>query len=152
MRAGRYLMGTLAAVLLFTGCSGSSGKAKAQATPPPETHTLAGDFVLNYASGGGWGYEGADCSGGGGYSDIREGTSVVVTDDAGKTLGLGQLQAGSAQLNAYQAPVICKFHFAVPDLPDSRFYKVEVSHRGEQTYSKQQLESSLWLVTLTLGS
>jgi hypothetical protein len=32
------------------------------------------------------------------------------------------------------------------------FYRVEVSHRGQQTYARRQLEQDHWNVRVSLGS
>jgi hypothetical protein len=45
--------------------------------------------------------------------------------------------------------VNCVYTFAVEGLPSSDFYKVEVSHRGQVTYTKEQVTSGP--VELSLG-
>ena len=45
----------------------------------------------------------------------------------------------------------CTYKFTIPALPDSDFYKVEVSHRGGITYSKADLEAQGWSVSTSLG-
>jgi hypothetical protein len=37
------------------------------------------------------------------------------------------------------------------DAEDADFYSVEVSHRGEITYSRDELEAAGWSIDLTLG-
>ena len=83
---------------------------------------------------------------GGGYSDIHEGTNVTVRDEAGKILATGALQRGHYEADG------CVYDFEVSDLPDTKFYQVEVSHRGEITYSEDELNASGWNVALELGS
>ena len=84
---------------------------------------------------------------GGGYSDIHPGTSVTVRDEAGKILATTTLGAGH-----YESAEGCVYGFEVADLPDAKFYQVEVSHRGEITYSEDELNASGWNVALELGS
>jgi hypothetical protein len=84
------------------------------------------------------------CRGGGGFDDLREGTQVVVTDAAGKTIALGQLGAGSWKRN-----VGCIFLFTVPDVPaGEKFYGLEISHRGRVQYTAAQLAAP---VELSIG-
>jgi hypothetical protein len=81
------------------------------------------------------------CTGGGGFDDIRQGAQVVVTDAAGKTIALAQLDAGS-----WKRDVGCIFLFTVPDVPGGeKFYGIEVSHRGRVQYSARQLAAPLEL-------
>lgn len=87
-----------------------------------------------------------------GYSDIQEGAQVVVRDGEGSTLATSSLEEGRAygtQSEAFQGP--CVFSFEVRDVPESDFYTIEVSHRGEITYSREELESAGWTAELTLG-
>lgn len=87
--------------------------------------------------------DGGPCSGKGGYSDIADGTQVVVSDGAGATLALGQIT------NSVYSPADCHFDLAVDHIPAGRsFYKVEVSHRGGVQYTEQQMKQG---VSLTLG-
>jgi D-arabinose 1-dehydrogenase-like Zn-dependent alcohol dehydrogenase len=91
--------------------------------------------------------EGDLCSGTGGYDDIDLGTSVVVTNEQGTVVGTGSLGPGSTT-----SSLDCDFTFTVADLPEARFYGIEVSHRGRVTFSRQQLDQDGWDVGLTLGS
>jgi hypothetical protein len=87
-----------------------------------------------------------DCSSGagGGFSDIAAGTNVTVTDGSGKVIGTSALTGG------VQSAKGCTFDFEVR-VPSSDFYKVEVSSRGAQSYSKADLASQGWRVALKLG-
>jgi hypothetical protein len=81
------------------------------------------------------------CAGGGGFDDIREGTQVVVTDAAGKTIALGQLTAGGRK-----GGVGCMFLFVVENVPAGLdFYGIEVSHRGRVQYTAAQLAAPIEL-------
>ena len=86
------------------------------------------------------------CTGTGGYDDIHAGTQVTIRDQSGKLLATGLLDGGTPQgLEA------CVFTFTIDHLPSSDFYQVEVSHRGEISYSRSDLEHADWHVDLTLG-
>jgi len=80
-----------------------------------------------------------------GYSDISAGAPVTVKDDAGKVLASTFLESGIDQ-----GPE-CLFTVTV-QVPDSKFYQVEVSHRGVLTYTETQLVADGWTASLTLGS
>jgi hypothetical protein len=72
-----------------------------------------------------------------GYDDIHEGTSVTVRDESGKTVAIGRLQRGDCSGGG------CVYPFVVEDVPvGSKFYEVEVSHRGGVTFSRQDLDES----------
>lgn len=75
------------------------------------------------------------CSGKGEYADIGQGTQVVVSDAAGKTVGLGKLGTGVHQERG------CVFRFAITVPPGGQFYGIEVSHRGRVQYAASQLSS-----------
>lgn len=40
---------------------------------------------------------------------------------------------------------------SLPNVPDAKFYRVEVSHRGEVTFEHDQLKRNGWLVFLSVG-
>ena len=96
---------------------------------------------------------GGPCSGVGGYSDIREGTSVVVRNAEGRIVGTGQLAAGEliGRNGSTKAGDECQFAIEVAGVPVSHFYEIEVSHRGAQTFSRAELDSADWQVHLRLG-
>jgi hypothetical protein len=87
----------------------------------------------------------ADCTGHGGYSDITEGAQVTVKNGDGKTLGTGELGPGVSDGTS------CVFDFTVKGLRRSDFYAIAVSHRGDITFSRKQLEGDKWFAGLTLG-
>lgn len=88
---------------------------------------------------------GIRCSGSGGYDDLHSGTQVLVKDGAGKVLAKGNLESGKTGANKY-----CRFEFTIHDVPASDFYSVAVSHRGELTYSRDELETLGWQVAFEL--
>lgn len=105
----------------------------------PKTILISGTMTLD----NGFGAEGLPCSGTGGYSDMREGAQVVITDANSATLAVGSLDAGrrdSAQN--------CAFPFSLAAPAGHQFYGIEVSHRGRLQYSTAQISQRL---QLTLG-
>jgi hypothetical protein len=83
------------------------------------------------------------CSGTGGYSDIDFGTQVNVTDAAGTLVAVGSLGFGQ------KTELGCEFPFTVDDItPGSKFYTVEVSHRGGLTQTEDELRSGGLAFTL----
>ncbi|MCM1942693.1 hypothetical protein NC239_31265 [Streptomyces sp. G3] len=83
------------------------------------------------------------CSGTGGYSDIDFGTQVNVTDAAGTLVAVGSLGLGE------KTELGCEFPFTVDDItPGSKFYTVEVSHRGGLTQTEDQLHAGGLAFTL----
>lgn len=110
----------------------------------PESHSITGLLTLTDTDE--FWTEGDACEGSGGYGDIREGAQVTVKDGNGTTLATSNLLEGVAS-NAFD----CDFAFALPDVPEAEFYAVEVSHRGEITSSRRELEDNNWFVGLSLG-
>jgi hypothetical protein len=92
------------------------------------------------------GEPGNTCEGTGGYSDITTGAAVTVYDASGTVVGVGALEQGKR----VGAQVIqqCRFTFIIPGLPVGKFYKVEVSHRGQATVTAAGVGD----VELSLGS
>lgn len=94
------------------------------------------------------------CTGTGGYSDIQPGLDVVVRNGEGDIIGAGQLEDDPAVTDLAE-PIdrsyTCFYKFEVRDLPDVPFYVLEVGDRGEQTYSKADLEDDDWTLFMTLG-
>ncbi|MGH8984726.1 MAG: hypothetical protein ACRDY6_12755 [Acidimicrobiia bacterium] len=89
-----------------------------------------------------------------GYDDLVAGAPVVVHDGNGSTIATGELRDGQPVEQRDSLPIDftdCEFRFRMADVPDAEFYTVEVSHRGEVTYSRSELEDEDWRVTLTIG-
>lgn len=87
----------------------------------------------------------ASCIGQGGYSDIHNGTQVVVTDADGRTLALGRLTGAEVGGGLD----VCAYTIRIGDVPGGHdFYGIEVSHRGRVQYSRSDVEKPLHL---TLG-
>ncbi len=104
----------------------------------PDTFEIQGAITLEdniTTSGLPSGYE---CAGKGGYKDIGPGVAVTVMDEAGTLLAKGAIGKSSGGASG------CWLDFTVPSVPrGSQFYKVEVSHRGELTYTESEAESGL---------
>ncbi|MDO7867140.1 hypothetical protein [Nocardioides jiangxiensis] len=88
--------------------------------------------------------DGTSCIARGGYSDIGEGTQVVVRDSGGKTVSVGSLEAGTRE----EAYGICTYRFTVKDVSGDWPMSVEVSHRGQIVFGKDDADG----VVVTLGS
>lgn len=84
------------------------------------------------------------------YDAVKEGAQVVVTDAAGKTLGIGQLGTGRAAVAANPAEHFdCTFSFIVQGIPGGQsFYGVKVADQQP----KQFAASSIGGVQIILGS
>lgn len=141
---------TLAAVCLAFACAAcSDGGGEAD---PGERHTLIGTVTTkSNLKGAAWlgATPGGSCGADVGYDDIREGAQAVVKDGKGTVLAVGRLGAGAVDNSPLHR---CEFGFSVPNLAKAEFYVLAVSHRGEQTYTYQELEQRSWHVALTLGS
>lgn len=113
-----------------------------------DDHKISGTFVLSPGSIGSINverYNGLPCDGSSvsdGYSDLREGTKIRVTDDKDKTVAVAALSAGKSD-----AKLRCHFHFSV-QVPDRPIYSIEISHRGALTYTKKKLEKMHWKLAL----
>ncbi|MUL85214.1 MULTISPECIES: hypothetical protein [unclassified Mycolicibacterium] len=83
---------------------------------------------------------GSNCRGTRGYSDIGPGTAVTVADEAGTLLAKGTLDVG------YGESDWCSLPFQVADVPGGKhFYKVEVAHRGEVSYTEAEAKAGVHL-------
>jgi hypothetical protein len=78
------------------------------------------------------------CAGNGGYSDIGPGAAVTISDESGKLLAKGSIEGSYAQAGS------CVLTFKVFDVPaGAKFYKLEVSHRGEMSYTEAEARSGI---------
>jgi hypothetical protein len=123
------LLGLSLAIAMVAACGG---------------HTLEGKLSLFDTK---FGTSIGSCTGEGGYDDIRAGAAVIVKDESGKVLATGSLGSGKIT-----DPATCEFSFSLADVPDAKFYQIEVSHRGALTYSRDDLDKRGWKVEFTLGS
>ena len=69
----------------------------------------------------------------------------------GEVVALGKVVSGSTATIGGQLQ--CVMEFSVNDIPESNFYSVVIGNnqRGKQTYSKDDLASKKWSITLSLG-
>jgi len=126
--------------LLLAACASPSPTP----TPTTATRTIHGTLELVGRAAAAvedvcYGYEG--------YDDIKTGTQVTVADQGGTLIGTGSL--GRGVLNEDRTR--CTFPFIIHGLPDATFYAIEVSRRGELTYSAAEMEQMDWRVAFTLG-
>ena len=146
---GLLAVAAIAAVLV--GCGGGNGEG---GTSEPTGHSLSGQITLHE---GGWQRtwgqgDTMPCEGKGGYSDIREGTQVVVKDDTGSVVAVGALGPGDGGWGVSgKGDTDCRLGFNIVGIPDEGFYSIEVSHRGELAYSYNDLEALGWTVAFELG-
>ncbi|MFF6790602.1 hypothetical protein ACFY9C_16195 [Streptomyces filamentosus] len=87
--------------------------------------------------------EGEMCTGLDGYSDIRRGAQVNVTGADGTLVATGVLGGGT------KTALGCEFPFEIEGIPQgSKFYTVEVSHRGGLTQTEAELRAGGLVFTL----
>jgi len=141
----RFAPLALLAALAVPACSGAEA-AK------PSTISITGSITVpgGLTEGGLEGGAGQVCVMDGGYSDVREGAQVVVSDDKSTTIAIGRLGGGRLVLPDpdYWSTRKCVFPFTVSAPAGHPFYGVEVSHRGRLQYTAAQLAVPL---ALTLG-
>lgn len=143
-------LGLLVVALLLTACGGGGSPTPAK-PKTPEPFAVEGTVTLD-ATGNGvladTGRKGAGCVGQNGYDDITEGTQVVIRDDKGKTVGVGDLDAGAMATGLYALNAHCDFLFSVPGVKTTAdFLSVEVARRGPVQFKRADADS----VGLTLG-
>jgi PASTA domain len=90
-----------------------------------------------------------DCSGNGGFSDIRGGMTVTVKDGQGNIIGTGQSENGTREPGA-SYNFVCRFQFTVRNIPRADFYSVEAGHRGATNFSFAEMEEKKWTVEFTI--
>ena len=114
--------------------------------------TVTGSIVLNVGFGPGRD-DGEPCAGEGGYDDIRPGAEVTVRDRTGAIIATSRLDWGVVERIIEGDPdrFYCRLPFSVPDVPEADFYSIEVSRRGELTFSRDELEALDWQVAFELG-
>lgn len=140
----RLLPPLLLCAVLTTGCGGSDGSGDSQKA---ETFNVYGTLTLQASfdgdmssSSGVSNIDDVNCEGEGGFDDIREGAQVVVTDNSGKKLGIGSLEAGKLpEEESSPLDFSCEFGFTVTDVPEGKGpYSVEVSKRGDFAFTESE--------------
>ncbi|MEW1697825.1 hypothetical protein [Streptomyces sp. NPDC091278] len=124
------------------GCWLAVSLAGGGASPAGKTFSTRGtltlaDSSLSFLA------EGEDCTGPDGYSDIQRGAQVNVTGADDTLVATGELEGGK------KTALGCEFPFAIEGIPQgSKFYTVEVSHRGGLTQTEEELRSGGLAFTL----
>jgi hypothetical protein len=148
------LAGAVSLVVLTVACGGGGDEGEPNTPTSTSTEsssplrTLHGRLVLPQLHGA---PQGRVCQGTGSYSDIRGGAGVVVKDGTGAIIATSTLDVGRTELIKDTPSVRCVFTFSVPGMPKRDSYTIEVSQRGENAFSYDQLESQDWQVELPLG-
>jgi hypothetical protein len=114
------------------------------AAPAWADHTINGVFLTDTD---GVGDSKTNCYGTGSYDDVSHGLQVVVRNESHKILATSKLGKGHSGLAGF----VCTFKFTIEDVPDAKFYSIEVGHRGDITYSAKELEKKKWKVAFSLG-
>ena len=111
------------------------------------THTITG--TLDVVTQALFGLSaGASCYVPTAYGGEMNGDQVTASDGSGSTLGVGTLTNGTV---TGSGATICEFSFTVSDVPDASFYSVTIDGHSGPQYSKNQLHSANWAMSLTLN-
>lgn len=125
----------------------SEGKASSTPATQSKTFTTTGTLLLA-ASTSVLNLDDVNCEGMGGYSDIRSGAQLVITDQSGTIVATASLATGKLIGSGYTRQ--CQFSFTAKDVPKGHsFYGVQLGRRGSMQYSEAQLSSG---PSLQLGS
>lgn len=125
----------LAGLVVGAGAVGLAWGLSGGGSDAPKSFTLAGTMTLT-GDNVPVGDTSEDCTGYSGYEDIAAGASVTVYDSAGKVVATGALGTGKPHSAA------CVFPLRVPEVPGgSKFYRVEVSHRGQITVTAAEAKA-----------
>ena len=104
----------------------------------PEPHVFDVVGTLDVTQPMSRGVDGVTCFTGSGYTDIKTGTQVSVTDAAGDVVALGELGYGVAKDTYPQLPGtdVCRFDFRIEGIPgkDGDIFGVEVANRGSVNF------------------
>ncbi|MFM6466232.1 MAG: hypothetical protein ACKPGX_03540 [Dolichospermum sp.] len=93
--------------------------------------------------------DGDECYGTGGFNDIMGKIPVVIENESGTVIAVGETETGK-QPEEY-SEVRCIFKFRVKNIPKSLFYTVKIGQqRGSKTLSRQQLKDRGWNLYLIL--
>jgi hypothetical protein len=143
---------TGARALLALTMIGSALAATALPATADDGHTVKGYLSLQDSAV----FVGKVCQGAGGYTDLEQGTPVVIRDGDGEIIGTGHFTAGRGagrgKVGVLGAPSACVFAFTVKHVPDTDTYLLELSHRGRVVYTHAELEANKWRVGAALGS
>lgn len=138
-------------VVAASGCSSSKSAGPAPSSAPAEINVQG---MLNVTEPGGGAFVNTDgtltvptdgglCTSTGGYSDLVEGASVVISDDAGTTLAIATLDPGTSTASG-----VCQFPFTTHVVAGKHFYGITVTHRGMVKFA----ETGMSAPVLTIGT
>ncbi len=117
-------------------------RSRSDADAGPATVNVRGTLILTSAA-----TLQANCVGQGGYSDLRAGAPVTLTNASGHTIGTTHLQKGQPDYD----DGICSYPFTFTAVPtDEAQYVVEVAHRGPILKSRAEMTQSAWTYFLAL--
>lgn len=136
-RAGTTLFGFIAVLIATSSCAGSRGD---DPSPSPAPLQVRGTISTNLHMGMYGSAQGASCSHSPGFSTVAVGDPVQVSDDQGRTLALGRVEAG--HINGGRC--VLQFNVQVPRGP--QFYNLKVGSLPTQPYRADELatELSFW--------
>jgi hypothetical protein len=149
------------AVVIIGGVAGCGSQPTAKPTPTPKPFDFSGtievpiDLATTLRLENNTPTLEGPCASDDGYSDIDEGTQVVVSNANGKKVALGTLEAGQLADGPdgdkfFES--VCQYPFTVDDVPPgSSIYSVHIGNqaRGDLSYKKSELEDG---IALKLGS
>lgn len=162
-RSKGRLAGVLLVLLVVAVAAGATAYLATGAKEDAASRTLTGSVTINNAPDDEYGFRfvdqvqnepggqfaiGKPCSGrtiSSGYADLSPGADVVVKNEKGEIIATGALQEGVWIRRA------CKMSLVVADVPQAKFYEIEVGRRGPQRYSASELTAQGFKLTLTLG-
>jgi hypothetical protein len=161
---------------LLAGCSSSEGSQEPSTTTTTEAAPPTITGTVNLSDSDGWSYypkdmprmmyDGELCfpSSRSGYTDIAEGAQVVAKNSTGEIIGVCSLREGGLtgfgaggfevtdnNYNGRLGGADCTFDFTIVLSDVTSFYSVGTEGRGDLNYSHAQMESSGWVVHLTIG-
>lgn len=129
------------------GAPGTAAKAGAETSFAPQPFSVKGFLTLKLGQFA-WFSDTDTCYGYERYDDIRSGTQVVITDPAGKTIAIGQLEAGVPRHDPDNNKRVteCRFPIKVAGVPGGHsFYRLEISKRGKLEFARDRIEGPLEL-------
>jgi len=131
-----------AALLTLAACSSPAEPAARTTAATSTSFSISGQVAVQAKD-----YSGPEgCSTNAGYADVAPGAQVVVTDQGGATVALGQL--GSVTADHVHAD--CVYSISVDGVPTGKdFYGVQVTHRGAVQFTEDQVRSP---ISLTIGA
>jgi hypothetical protein len=118
-----------------------------------ETHTITGEVRLHLFSGN---EEGKECFGyGPAFKSYRAGADVIVEDNNGNVLALGELGEGTSVPSTKGEVTDCLMPFQVENVPESDYYVIHIAVRraltGGRLFSRDELEDLNWHISVTVS-